>query len=42
MIRGGRIVAEGTVTELIDEHGGPRLEDAYLRVMRGAVTEVPG
>ena len=28
--------------ELIDEHGGPRLEDAYLRVMRGAVTEVPG
>jgi ABC-2 type transport system ATP-binding protein len=42
MIRGGRIVAEGTVTELIDEHGGPRLEDAYLRVMRGAVTEVAG
>jgi ABC-2 type transport system ATP-binding protein len=42
MIRDGRIVAEGTVTELIDRHGGPRLEDAYLRVMRGAVTEVPG
>lgn len=39
MIRGGRIVAEGTVTELIDRCGGPRLEDAYLRVMRGAAEE---
>ena len=36
MIQGGRIVAEGTVTEIIDRFGGPRLEDAYLRVMRGA------
>jgi len=36
MIRGGRIVAEGTVPEIIDRFGGPRLEDAYLRVMRGA------
>ncbi|MFM8827876.1 MAG: ATP-binding cassette domain-containing protein, partial [Actinomycetota bacterium] len=36
MIREGRIVAEGTVTEIIDGFGGPRLEDAYLRVMRGA------
>lgn len=40
MIQGGRIVAEGTVPEIIDRYGGPRLEDAYLRVMRGAVTEV--
>lgn len=40
MIRGGRIVAEGTVDEIIGEYGGPRLEDAYLKVMRGAVTEV--
>lgn len=36
MIREGRIVAEGTVPEIIDRYGGPRLEDAYLRVMRGA------
>ena len=36
MIRDGRIVAEGTVPELIDRYGGPRLEDAYLRVMRAA------
>jgi ABC-2 type transport system ATP-binding protein len=41
MIRGGRIVAEGTVDEIISEYGGPRLEDAYLKVMRGAVTEAP-
>jgi ABC-2 type transport system ATP-binding protein len=40
MIRGGRIVAEGTVPELIDRFGGPRLEDAYLRVMRGAAAGV--
>ena len=39
MIQGGRIVAEGTVPEIIDRYGGPRLEDAYLRVMRGAVAE---
>ena len=30
----------GTVDEIIGEYGGPRLEDAYLKVMRGAVTEV--
>ncbi|MBU6364404.1 MAG: ABC transporter ATP-binding protein, partial [Acidobacteria bacterium] len=40
MIQGGRIVAEGTVPELIDRFGGPRLEDAYLRVMRGAAAGV--
>jgi ABC-2 type transport system ATP-binding protein len=40
MIQGGRIVAEGTVTEIIDRFGGPRLEDAYLQVMRGAAAEV--
>lgn len=42
MIRGGRIVAAGTVDDIIGEYGGLRLEDAYLKVMRGAVTEVPG
>lgn len=38
IIRDGRIQAKGTVPEIIDRFGGPRLEDAYLRVMRGAVT----
>ena len=38
MIQGGRIVAEGTVTEIIDRFGGPRLEDAYLQVMRGSAS----
>jgi ABC-2 type transport system ATP-binding protein len=33
-IRGGRIVAEGTPTELTDRFGGERLEDAYLELMR--------
>ncbi len=37
MIRAGRIVAEGTVEEIIARFGGPRLEDAYLRVMHGAM-----
>jgi len=41
MIRDGRIVAEGTVPELIAQFGGPRLEDAYLRVMRAEPTEAP-
>ena len=40
MIQGGRIVAEGTVTEIIDRFGGPRLEDAYLQVMRGVAAGV--
>ena len=40
MIQGGRIVAEGTVTEIIDRFGGPRLEDAYLQVMRGSASGV--
>ncbi len=41
MIRRGRIVASGTVKQLVDRFGGPRLEDAYLSVMRGVVDEVP-
>ncbi|MSO43984.1 MAG: ABC transporter ATP-binding protein [Thermoleophilia bacterium] len=36
MIRGGRIIAEGTVAQIIDRFGGPRLEDAYLAAMQGA------
>ena len=36
LIRDGRILAEGSVTELIDRFGGPRLEDAYLAAMEGA------
>lgn len=40
LIRGGRIVAAGSAPELIDRFGGPRLEDAYLSVMRGAAEEV--
>jgi ABC-2 type transport system ATP-binding protein len=41
MIRGGRIVAHGTVPELVGRYGGPRLEDAYLSVMRGRADGVP-
>jgi ABC-2 type transport system ATP-binding protein len=33
-IRAGRIVDEGTPSELVERHGGERLEDAYLAVMR--------
>ena len=33
-IRAGRIVAEGAPRELVRAHGGERLEDAYLAVMR--------
>lgn len=33
-IRAGRIVDEGTPSELIERHGGDRLEDAYLEAMR--------
>jgi ABC-2 type transport system ATP-binding protein len=33
-IRSGRIVAEGTPTELTDRYGGERLEYAYLEAMR--------
>jgi ABC-2 type transport system ATP-binding protein len=33
-IRGGQIVAEGTVSELRARYGGERLEDAYLEAMR--------
>ena len=36
LIRDGRILAEGSVAELIDRFGGPRLEDAYLAAMEGA------
>ena len=34
LIRAGSIVAEGTPSELVERHGGERLEDAYLEVMR--------
>src|SRR5919106_3839709 len=33
-IRNGRIVEEGRPRELVDPHGGVRLEDAYVEVMR--------
>jgi ABC-2 type transport system ATP-binding protein len=33
-IRGGRIVDEGAPDELVERHGGERLEDAYLEAMR--------
>jgi ABC-2 type transport system ATP-binding protein len=33
-IRSGRVVDEGTPAELVRRHGGERLEDAYLEVMR--------
>jgi ABC-2 type transport system ATP-binding protein len=33
-IRAGRIVEQGTPAELVARHGGERLEDAYLEVMR--------
>ncbi len=33
-IRGGRIVDEGSPAELVDRHGGERLEDAYLEAMQ--------
>ncbi len=39
IIRDGRIVAAGTAAGIIARYGGPRLEDAYLRVMRGAAAE---
>jgi ABC-2 type transport system ATP-binding protein len=32
-IRAGRIVDEGAPAELVDRHGGERLEDAYLAAM---------
>jgi ABC-2 type transport system ATP-binding protein len=34
MIRDGRIIAEGTVPELMDRFGGARLEEAYLAAMQ--------
>lgn len=33
-IRAGRIVDEGAPSELVERHGGERLEDAYLAAMR--------
>ena len=33
-LRAGRIVDEGAPGELVDRHGGERLEDAYLEAMR--------
>jgi ABC-2 type transport system ATP-binding protein len=33
-IRAGRIVDEGTPRELVERHGGERLEDAYVEAMR--------
>ncbi len=33
-IRAGRIVEEGAPEELVERHGGERLEDAYLAAMR--------
>ena len=33
-IRAGRIVDEGAPSELIERHGGERLEDGYLAAMR--------
>jgi ABC-2 type transport system ATP-binding protein len=33
-IREGRILAEGTASELVERYGGSRLEDAYLAAMR--------
>lgn len=34
LIRHGCIIAEGTVSEIIDRFGGPRLVDAYLAAMQ--------
>jgi ABC-2 type transport system ATP-binding protein len=33
-LQAGRIVGQGTPAQLVAAHGGPRLEDAYLQVMR--------
>ena len=33
-IRAGRIISEGTTTELVDRYGGERLEDASVQAMR--------
>jgi ABC-2 type transport system ATP-binding protein len=33
-VRAGRIVDEGAPSELVERHGGERLEDAYLAAMR--------
>jgi ABC-2 type transport system ATP-binding protein len=33
-IRAGRVVDEGAPAELVERHGGERLEDAYLAAMR--------
>ena len=33
-IRAGRIIDEGTPAELLQRHGGERLEDAYVEAMR--------
>ncbi len=33
-IRGGRIVDQGSPAQLVERHGGERLEDAYLEAMR--------
>ena len=33
-IRAGRIIDEGTPTELVERYGGDRLEDAYVQAMR--------
>lgn len=42
MIRDGRIIAEGTVPELMTRFGGARLEDAYLAAMqRSRANTVP-
>ena len=40
MIRDGQIIARGTVPQIIDRFGGPRLEDAYLAAM-GAAAGAP-
>ena len=33
-IRAGAVVDEGSPAELVERHGGERLEDAYLEAMR--------
>jgi ABC-2 type transport system ATP-binding protein len=33
-IRRGQLIAEGTVGELVEQYGGPDLEDAYVEAMR--------
>lgn len=42
MIRDGRIIAEGTVPELIARFGGARLEGAYLAAMQEDRGQTPG